>query len=410
MNEILNKKYFILIFMCFFAYMISYIGRLGYNVNIQNFIDTYNITRLEAGYASSAFFFCYGAGQFLNGMFCDKMNSIKVVSFSLMISGILSFCLFFIYNVVLVSTIWGLNGLSLSTLWCNVIKLTSKIKNEKYKQKSVVWLSVSLPVGTLFAYGVSSLFTYINIWQVYFLISALILMVGGFLFFMITSKTDKIIVEYEREIDVEIEKPAEIKKSLIKFLSFAIIPIFLLLASGTFVKDGVQTWMPTFLTDNYDMPTYFSILVTLILPVFGFFSAVVAKALMNKIKDVFISTFLVLLAVIILLIIHIIFSSYTPIIPIIVFALLNFFIHIQNANLTAIFPVYYSDYVSSGMVAGIFNCFAYVGSTLSSALIGGFVDGFGWNAFNFIILGCAGLCAILSIITFFLMKNKVKIK
>ncbi len=409
MKSLINKRYFQLIFLCFFAYMISYIGRLGYNTNIQNFIDSYQITKLEAGYASSAFFFCYGAGQLINAILCERMNSVKAVSGSLFISSLISLSLFFIRNILLISIVWGLNGFILSTLWSNLIKLTAKIKDKKHLDKSITWLAISLPVGTLFAYSATSIFTLANIWKIYFIVSSLIMLLGSLIFFVGTRKVEKDIATLAtEELNTvnDLKPDSNNKVSLLKFLSIAIIPIFFISVLSSIIKDGVQTWMPTYLKENFELPTYFSILITLILPLFGLMAVILAKRLVKRFNNIYIALIAIFIASILLITMFIVFGAFAAIIPIIIFALLSLTMHASNSVFTAIFPIHYKDKIKSGPTAGILNCFAYVGSSISTFSLGGIVDSFGWNAFSITLLSCAAVAAALSIWSYFSMKCK----
>ncbi len=411
MDKLLNRRYLQLIFLCFFAYMISYIGKLGYTANIQNFIDSYETTKLEAGYASSTFFFCYGAGQFINAIFCEKVNSIKIVSLSLFISSLFTLSLFFIKNMIVIAVLWGINGLTMSTLWCNIVKITAQIKDEKYLKKSIIALSMTVPVGTFFTYGLSSLLSLLGVWKIYFIIATVIVLSGSVIFLIFTTKATKDIErlyvqkEEEKEIVKETVAP-EGQKSLFKYLSYTIIPVIFICVVCNIIKDGVQTWMPTFLKENYDMPTYFSILLTLCLPLVGIFSAMIGKSSMYKIKNEYVVSTIVFVLCALMLGLFILIGDLSAVIAVVVFAILSLLMHIVNGVFTSIVPVFYKSKIKSGQAAGILNGFAYVGSTLSSFMLGGVVDAGGWNMFIYVLLGCTALAFVCGVLAFFSKRIK----
>ncbi len=412
-KNILNKRYIQIIWLCFFGYMISYIGKLGYTANIQNFIEDYGTTKLIAGYASSAFFLCYGAGQFINAMFCEKVNSIKIVSLSLVISSVFSIALFFIRNMIVITVLWGLNGLIMSTLWCNIVKITTQIKDEKYLKKSIVALSMTVPVGTLITYGLSALLTSLGIWKIYFIISFAVVLGGGVIFYFFTTKASKdverlYVPNKENSSTDNTEEETREKKSFWKFFAVAIIPLFLIIVFGAVIKDGIQTWMPTFLKENYEMPTYFSILITLILPLVGVFSAILGKWSIYKFKNEFIVGFLIFVISALFVVLFMMLGAYSVAIAIIIFAILSFLTHASNSVFTSVVPIFYKDKIKSGQGAGILNGFAYVGSTLSSFALGGVVDSYGWNVFIYVLLGCAVIAIVSSIWGFFYTRKKIK--
>ena len=50
-----------------------------------------------------------------------------------------------------------------------------------------------------------------------------------------------------------------------------------------------------------------------------------------------------------------------------------------NNVITSIVPLYSRDKIDSGLMAGLLNTFCYIGSTLSTSLLGKIADTRGWN-------------------------------
>lgn len=63
--------------------------------------------------------------------------------------------------------------------------------------------------------------------------------------------------------------------------------------------------------------------------------------------------------------------------------------HAVNNTVTGIVPVRWKTQSNSGRMAGILNAFCYVGSTISSYLLGLVADTFGWGAVMYVFLGAA---------------------
>lgn len=404
-----NRK---LVFLCFFAYAVSYIGRLAYSTNIQNLISTYGITKTEAGYVSSAFFFCYGAGQILNGLICGKLNAKKLITFSLFGSSLITLFMFFVQNVAAMSVMWGLNGILLSTLWTNVVSVASHATDEGYLKKAPVVLSVSLPVGTVLAYCMSTLLTYFGIWKVYYLIAAAVVAVGSVFFYFSLTNAEKALgidasaVVTAKKADGE---PLPEKQSLMGYFGLLILPIFLLLVFSAIIKDGIVTWLPTYLTESYNLPAYFSIFVTLLVPLLGITATIFGKWLMQKTNNYYISSGITLVPTTAFLLLMVAGGKLPVVFPIVMFALMSTMVHTINGILTAILPLYSKkEYANSGKLAGILNGFAYVGSVISSVALGNIVDGYGWNAFVVALLVCAVLSFACCVFAFVWQNHKKK--
>ena len=62
-----------LILLCWITYTASYVGKLNYAANINLIMEYYSVSHAEAGLVSTTFFFSYGIGQVVNGIFCKKL-------------------------------------------------------------------------------------------------------------------------------------------------------------------------------------------------------------------------------------------------------------------------------------------------------------------------------------------------
>ena len=120
------KQSTILIVLCWFVYACSYIGKVNYSANINQIMEFYNVDHSSAGLVSTFFFFAYGIGQVINGLFCKKYNLKWMVFVSLVISGVANFIVSISNNFVLIKYLWLLNGFSMSILWPSLIRLLSE--------------------------------------------------------------------------------------------------------------------------------------------------------------------------------------------------------------------------------------------------------------------------------------------
>ena len=73
-NKKSNKKQMSLIILCWISYLFAYLGRYGFSANINLIISDYGVTKSDVGLVVSLFFFAYGAGQIVNGIFSKKYN------------------------------------------------------------------------------------------------------------------------------------------------------------------------------------------------------------------------------------------------------------------------------------------------------------------------------------------------
>lgn len=77
-----------LFWLCWIAYFSTYIGRLNYSASLTGIILSEGFSKGQAGMIGTAFFFAYGAGQFVSGFLGDRLAPKKMVFTGLMVSGL----------------------------------------------------------------------------------------------------------------------------------------------------------------------------------------------------------------------------------------------------------------------------------------------------------------------------------
>ena len=169
------------------------------------------------------------------------------------------------------------------------------------------------------------------------------------------------------------------------------------------MKDGLTGWVPTILFDVFHLDKSLSILVTLLLPCLTVFGTALVVTLNKKIKD-YTTLMGVLFIVATLMVVAVILLFDTSLWWLVLIALAVIALLMSGANniVTSMIPLEMRDKANSGFVAGIINGLCYVGSTLSSVVLGAISDAYGWKpAFTlFLILSICVIvvsfsCAIL---------------
>ena len=148
----------LLLALCWLAYTCSYLGKLGYNANITQIESVYNVSHGTAGMVSTFFFFAYGIGQIINGIFCKKYNVRYVVFGGLLLSGLMNALVGLVDNFALVKYFWLINGGALSVLWPSLIRLLSETMEKEEMPRAVIAMGTTVATGTFFVYGLSALF------------------------------------------------------------------------------------------------------------------------------------------------------------------------------------------------------------------------------------------------------------
>ena len=77
-----------------------------------------------------------------------------------------------------------------------------------------------------------------------------------------------------------------------------------------------------------------------------------------------------------------------------------------NNVITSVVPLYSRDKIDSGLAAGLLNTFCYVGSTMSTSLLGRIADTKGWNDVFICILIFTIVSFVLCVTSAVLSKKK----
>ena len=409
----------VLIILCWIVYTCSYIGKLNYAANINQVMSYYSISHADAGLVSTLFFFSYGIGQVLNGIWCKKYNLRWIVFASLAVSAATNLLIAVSPSFELIKYLWVINGFSLSMLWPSLIRLLSETLPTEDMARASVIMGTTTATGTFFIYGLSAVFAAFTSFKAVFYIAAGTLLATAAVWLIYVNRLSCAAASTERETSgseelrdeavSESEKPHETQHASrggLLMLTICMLAIFGI--ATNFVKDGLTTWVPSILKENYGLDDSLSIVLTLALPIVSIFGNVFAVSLHKKIPDFVYqcaTVFLVSGAVIGLLIVG--FEGKQFILPLIAFALICFLVGSCNSLITSIFPLFMSSKVDSGLIAGVLNGFCYVGSTLSSYGLGLIADNFGWAGVFWLLLGVCVL-AVLGTAVYAVIKATMK--
>ena len=375
-NSLSNKKSDFLIFLCWAAYTFAYVARLNYNASMVEILSQLGTTKEAAGTVSSFFFFAYGAGQLVNGLLSKRYNTKYSVAIALGASCVINLAMAFSQGIDTMKYLWLLNGIFQSVLWSSLIKTLSDNLADSKLSKAVMVMSTTVASGTFMAYGLAALFSYLELsWTLIFYVAAAVVGATAVLWFIGISSLNK-----EKKETVTQEKKTQGKLSFTPTFLIGLVVILICAITNGFIKDGITTWVPSILKEEFGVSSSLSIIVTLILPVLSIFGTSIVNALHKKQKDENALNGIFYFATVILVGL-IIFTLKLKSVPLTLalFGGTACLMAAVNNVITSIVPLYSRDKIDSGLSAGLLNTFCYVGSTLATSLLGKIADTKGWN-------------------------------
>ncbi len=371
-----DKKSNFVIFLCWAAYTSAYVARLNYNASMVEILSQLGTTKEAAGAVSSFFFLAYGTGQLINGLLSKRYNTKYSVALALAASCVINFSMTFCQGIDAMKYLWFFNGAFQSILWSSLIKtLSDKLADNKLS-KAVMVMSTTVASGTFTAYGLAALFSYLKMsWSSVFYVASAVVGVVAVLWFVGMSATEK--------SEKTAEKPETVTKKKISLTpAFAVSVTVILISAVTngFIKDGITTWVPSIMKEEFDVPSSLSIIITLILPVLSIFGTSLVNILHkrekneNALNGIFYFGVVILTAFIILTV-----NLKSVPLTLTLFGGIACLMSAINNVITSVVPLYSRDKIDPGLSAGLLNTFCYMGSTMSTSLLGRIADTKGWN-------------------------------
>ncbi len=383
-----SKKENKIIFICWLAYTAAYVGRLNFNASIVAIVSDLGVSKADAGLVSSFFFFAYGAGQLINGILSKKYNAKIMIFLSLMFSAMFNLLMPLSNDISIMKYIWLGNGIVQSVLWSTLIKTLSDYLSDKKLPKAILAMSTTVAIGTFVAYGISSLSVKFGSWQTVFYVAAAVLVISSVIWFTLFGKSPQKIVNEQNG------KTGKIKMSKTVLLAL-FLAAFAGIANG-FIKDGINTWVPSVLYEEFNVSQSFSILLTLLLPMVSTLGAAIAKKIHEKISshagmNLIFFVFSALLCGGILLSLRL----HSIVFIMICFICVACGMSMINNVITSMFALDYRRMLNAGFAAGLLNTFCYIGSTTTSYTLGAVAQNMGWNSVFTIMLAVCAAAAVI---------------
>ena len=386
MNEFQNKKQvnrLIILFAC--TYMVSYLTRINYGTIISAMVTQTGFTKDSLSMALTGSFITYGAGQIISGIMGDRISPKKLVSCGLAVTVLMNILLPFCGNPWLMCAVWCVNGFAQSFMWPPIVRLMSTLLSDRDYQTASVRVSWGSSVGTILLYLLSPLILAALPWKWVFWLCA----IGGAVMFLVWFKSapDTSVVAKQRSTGTQ-------KKNHTGIFSPLVIAIMAAIALQGMLRDGVTTWMPSYISETYDLGNGISIFSGVLLPLFGIASFYIASRIYGgKLKSP-VTCSAIIFAVGAVAALGLFFLNGTSAVgSIVLSALLTGCMHGINLLLICMVPPFFKTQGNVSTVSGVLNACTYVGSAVSTYGVARLSESVGWRdtVFVWFLIAFAGM-------------------
>lgn len=382
-KKLVDKKQIMFFSMlCFMVYYTSYITRINYGAVIAEIVTAEGILKSAASVVITAGFISYGVGQLVSGYLGDKLNPKKMIFWGLLATSICNFIMPFCGSVGLMILVWTFNGFAQAMMWPPLVKIMSGYLTKENYQKTTVTVSIASSFGTISVYLIAPVLIYLSGWRTIFFFSGAIGVLIAFLWVFGLEKLDSLGQETD-ETEVQIVT-ASIRKNDIPFRDM-IIPsglIFIILGiilQGV-LRDGITTWMPSYILETFHLDSSISILSAVVLPVFSIISFKLASYLQRHVfTNILTSATVMFFAGFLAIVVMMLFYSSSVWLSILLSGLITGCMHGVNLMLVCLVPGCFDKQGNVSWVSGMLNFFTYVGSALSTYGVAKISELYGWQ-------------------------------
>lgn len=364
------------IVLCCLVYFVSYMTRINYGVAISEIADSLRISNQLAGMAVIGGFVAYGLGQPVFGLIGDRVKPRYMITAGLAATAACNFVISFIDDIYGMTVVWCFNGFFQAMLWPPLVRIMAQTLSGDSYRKASVSIVTAASAGTIAVYLLVPFSIWLSGWRLAFIIPALIGLVMALVWFV--GIKGFAVQEENAEEKAMQEAPAQVRMGALVMAS-GLLPIMLAVVLQGALRDGITTWMPTYMSDVYSFGNSISILSTAILPVFTILSVSAASYVQrfarNELKS---AAFIWGAGAAAAAGLTVVFASNAAV-SLLLMAILTSCMHGVNLMLISQVPMHFAQFGRISTISGILNAFTYLGSAVSIYGIAAISDQYGWR-------------------------------
>ncbi|MBO5853061.1 MAG: MFS transporter [Clostridia bacterium] len=375
-----SLSYYKVVILGFAVYFFSYAMRLDYSASLVAIVNDLNVSNTVASAAITGSLITYGIGQILFGFIGDRLSPIKIISFAMLGTILVNVLVSVFSNIFVIAFLWCLNGVFQAMIWPPLCRFVAEHTRSEEYSSAITLVGLSASTGTIFVYLLVPVILNITIWRNVFRCMAILGVIIMLVWMLLTRGLKKVNAATE-------QAEAKSDLSLLKIIVISgLCPIFLIIISQGFLRDGIQTWLPSMINSEFNLSESSSVLSASVLPILSMISVLISNFIYLRIKNE-LKTAAIMFTSAAVTTLPLALGAPMPVfLSIFLAALISGAMHGVNHMLIALAPKRFYKYGMMSTFSGILNAFTYVGASLSTYGFAAVSDNFGWGAVR--ILWC----------------------
>ena len=364
------------------VYFTSYCMRVNLAVMLVKICSEMQVEKSALAIVITGLTVAYGAGQVVSGFLGDRLKPYHIIPAGLALAVLCNVGIFFSTTIPAMTVIWSVNGFAHALLWPPIVRLMSTYLPAKDYSFAAVRVNQGSSIATVSLYLFCPLLLGFMEWRTIMLLCAAWGAVMVTLWFILYPRVFTNAVEQEEKPQVPAPEQKALPVPLYIFGAIALIMPGIMLQG--MLRDGVTSWMPSFLLETFGLSEENSIISTVILAIFTMISYSAFRALQQRFfkNEVTCAATIFAGSAIVCAILFVVnlFAPAAALIPsLILMALTVAAMHGINLMLISIVPRRFVVFGKVSTYSGILNASTYVGAALSTYGFAALAETFDWN-------------------------------
>lgn len=360
-----------LVFLFACIYFISYLSRINFGTVISEMTTATGFSKSLLSMSLTGSFCTYGIGQIVSGIMGDRMSPKKLITCGMLITTVMNTLIPFCTSPYQMLPVWCINGFAQAFMWPPLVRIMIATLSAEEYDKAVVKVTWGSSFGTIVIYLVAPALISLFSWKAVFIFSASCALLMAFIWNHFACDVPP---------EPKMPKKTKAKTPRMRFFSPVIFGVMIAVILQGMLRDGVTTWMPSYIADTYNLSNAISILTGVLLPIFSIGCVSLTSIVYNKFfnNPVLCSALFfgcgTLFAGALAL-----FTGTSAAASVVLSALLTGSMHSVNLILICIIPRFFLSTGNVSTVSGVLNSCTYIGSAISTYGIAVLSDNFGWS-------------------------------
>ena len=353
--------------LCVLTYGTVYLCRINISAAVEKMADGFGTSVAAVGIFGSLQSLIYASGQFINGYFINRGRSRIIIGLAALGSGLMNLLMSLVDGFVPALIFWCINAYLQSLFWVAIIRTLSTYPESK-SSRTMMWLMMIIPIFTIISWSViGGALDSVKDWHPYFRIPGIILL----LFAPLWLSLHKICPEADT-LQAEQEKRS-VKEMFRYFRENGVARHCMVSLVHGVIHGGVFFWAPVMISRILAGTALSPYLIAAVIPFIKIPSSLLLPVLTGKhdyrrLLQTLFGTIAVLCGV------SLLFSRGSGALFLVLIILLTFLSNLIGSMMSLYVPMEYSDDNMGAPVAGVLDAVIYLGSSVSTYLLGGIIS------------------------------------